>query len=45
MITDFHPSFFLADLGSNKLRTVCGVISFTVRMGNSLQVIKYCAFS
>ena len=37
-------SYFFQDFCTSKLRTLCGVISLTVRTGSSLHVIKYCAF-
>ena len=36
--------FFLFGLGNRRLRTPCGVSSLTVHIGNSQQVMKYCAF-
>ena len=37
-------TFLRSGLGSSRLRTPCGVSSLTVCIGNSQQVMKYCAF-
>lgn len=42
---NWRSSTFFLGLGTNSLRTPVGVSSLTVRVGSSLQVMKYCAFS